>query len=121
MGLYNFTPRFVEPILQGTKLHTIRAPRKYPSRSGDSLFLYVGLRQPGARLLLTVRCTKVEKIRITTNGVWIEGVRLGWWEMEKLASADGFSSYEEMFGFFKERLPFCGNIIHWEKPDGKKG
>ena len=52
MGLYNFQARFVPFILNGAKTHTIRAIRTNPDKPGNTLHLYTGLRQKGARLLL---------------------------------------------------------------------
>jgi len=46
MGLCNFKPRFVEPILSGEKTRKIRAPRKgHQDQPGDTMHLYPGLRQ----------------------------------------------------------------------------
>lgn len=50
MGLYNFQKRFVPFILSGAKTHTIRALRAHPDKPGDTLHLYTGLRQKGAKL-----------------------------------------------------------------------
>jgi hypothetical protein len=117
MGLYNFQPRFVEPILSGRKRQTIRAPRKHPDRPGNTLHLYTGLRHPGARLLARPVCTAVERIVILQSGdVSIGG---GFWldrfELELLALRDGFASHSEMFMFWRAagRLPFEGQIIFW--------
>lgn len=114
MGIYNFHRRFAPPILKGTKTHAIRADRKYPDRPGDTLHLYTGLRQKGAKLLMRVRCTAVEKINILDCGqILVEGDELAADEREHLAKRDGFRNYEEMMGFWRGRLPFQGQIIHW--------
>lgn len=66
MPLLNFQSRFVEPIRSGVKAHTIRAKRKIPVKVGDLLYLYCGLRHPGAYRILPepVVCTRVESIHI---------------------------------------------------------
>jgi hypothetical protein len=64
MALYNFQKRFIPMILNGKKRHTIRAKRKRPTKPGEVLHLYTGLRQKGAQLLMRVPCTRVEEIVI---------------------------------------------------------
>lgn len=124
MGLYNFQKRFVPKILSGEKQHTIRAIRANPDKPGNTLHLYTGLRQKGARLLMRVPCVKVEEIEIRAGiffdenhaSVTIDGVKLDREEREALARRDGFSNFEEMIHFWRGRLPFKGHIIHWRKP-----
>ena len=126
MGLYNFQKRFAPMILDGSKTHTIRAPRKDGRlpKQGELLHLYTGLRQKGARLLMRVPCAKVDTITIGLDGVvWIKEIDdLGYVRKgrlfpageERLAIADGFNTFAEMMKFWEGRLPFEGNIIHWD-------
>lgn len=134
MGLYNFQKRFVSFIEAGTKRHTIRAARKTTERPGNTVHLYTGLRQKGARLLGRFTCTKVEDIVIRAGrnrcgacGVFhapgcapgeievlIEGAALDRDEKELLARRDGFSHFAEMMEFWTGRLPFHGQVIHWK-------
>ena len=130
MGLYNFKARFAPMILAGEKTHTIRAVRKHPARPGETLHLYTGLRQKGARLLLRAPCTRVEEITIrqTRCGIasklsdveiTIAGQVLDPSEMDLLAERDGFKNLADMMRFWQEptnRLPFRGHIIHWQRP-----
>jgi hypothetical protein len=118
MGLYNFQERFVPKIMRGEKTHTIRAKRRNPDKPGNTLHLYVGLRRRGAALLMRVPCAKVEHIRIRRRpqGVYIEGQLLSADECELLAQRDGFTHFAEMMEFWRGRLPFEGNIIHWKYP-----
>jgi hypothetical protein len=118
MGLYNFKAQFVDFILSGKKTHTIRAPRKHPDKPGNTLHLYTGLRQKGARLLMRATCVKVEEIVITNTKlkrIVIDGHMLDMDEEESLARRDGFKNFADMVKFWKGRLPFKGNIIHWRK------
>lgn len=129
MGLYGFKKQFVPFILSGEKTHTIRARRANPDKPGNTLHLYTGLRQKGARLLMRVPCVKVEEIEIRETGhrysakltdvaIRIDGVELDQGEMELLARRDGFVSLASMMRFWQEpknRLPFRGHIIHWRK------
>lgn len=126
VGLYNFQKRFVPFILSGEKTHTIRGRRVNPDKPGNTLHLYTGLRQKGARLLMRVACSKVEdiSIRIVTTDkhlgiqsyeVAIDGIVLDESEAVALSRRDGFSSFQEMMKFWQGRLPFEGQIVHWRK------
>lgn len=122
MGLYNFKPRFVPYVENGTKRHTIRAKRKHPDEPGDTTHLYTGLRTKAARLLGRSLCIKVEDIRISAaQQVFVDGVELNLDEKNALAFCDGFRSldvghaFEEMMEFWTGRLPFTGDIVHWSK------
>ena len=118
MGLYNFQPRFEKPILDGIKTHTIRARRRHPDKPGNTLHLYVGLRHPGARLLMRPTCTRVEDIEILGKFlIVIAGVQLCGDELESLAVRDGFTSHSNMIAFWRGKFPFVGHLIHWRPLD----
>jgi hypothetical protein len=113
MGLYNFKAQFVPHILNGSKTHTIRATRAHVDKPGNTVHLYTGLRQRGARLLMRATCTKVEAIHIENDAmVSIDGLWLDPSEREQLARRDGFGNFAEMMQFWEGRLPFAGHIIH---------
>lgn len=120
MGLYNFQARFVPFILSGEKTHTIRSIRANPDKPGNTLHLYTGLRQKGARLLFRAECIRVEEIVITPGSmVRVAGQWLEEDECEALARRDGFPDFASMMKFWKEprdRTPFRGHVIHWRKP-----
>lgn len=86
------------------------------------MHLYVGLRTKKAKLIARVVCVKVEDIEIRDGiffdenhaSVTIDGTKLDRDERESLAVADGFESFEEMIQFWRGRLPFKGDIIHWK-------
>ena len=136
MPILNFKPQFVEPIRAGRKNHTIRADRKIPIKAGDLLYLYCGLRHKGAFRIIShpVLCTRVLNIRIEISIgddlVFVGGEQLNRDEMERLAQADGFSSWDDMADFWKANhgvtrkcgpdgwitrcVDFSGQIIHWK-------
>lgn len=69
MPIYNFQQRFAPYVQDGSKPHTIRAIRKHPAHIGDTLYLYTGLRQSGAkRLIEPTPCTAVNTIFIFNDG-----------------------------------------------------
>jgi hypothetical protein len=133
MGLYNFQKRFVVPILAHKKKHTIRATRRHPDKVGNIAHLYTGLRIKGAATLLgRFPIVKIEDIEISagcvirgrrcrclplhcrrTARIWIDDQELSGDEREKLARLDGFRDFTEMQQFWKGRLPFKGQIVHW--------
>jgi hypothetical protein len=134
MGLYNFQKRFVPMIEDGSKCHTIRACRRCPDKPGDTLHLYTGLRQPGARLLFRAPCVRIENIRIDRARVWINDNELSLDEKDILAWHDGFrydgtmmeicdppvakstGCFNLMLQFWVEKhrtTEFIGHIIHW--------
>lgn len=120
MALYNFQKRFVEKILAGEKAHTIRAKRKRRTKPGETLHLYTGLRQKGARLLMRPTCTRVEDILIDIDeSIFIDGARLSFDECNQLAKRDGFRDYLEMMKFWDGRRPFEGDVIHWKPQRGQ--
>lgn len=122
MGLYNFQPRFVPFVKDGSKRHTIRAKRVHPDKPGNTLHLYIGLRTRGVELIGRSTCLHVEDIVISEAlQVFVDGVELSASEKNALAFCDGFRSrgvehaFEEMMEFWEGRLPFVGDIIHWSK------
>jgi ASCH domain-containing protein len=126
MGLYNFKERFAPFILDGRKRHTIRATRKVRDKVGNIAHLYIGLRTKNATLLGRFPITKIEPIEILPDcpcnqehcqkpvKVKIASEELSPDECEKLARLDGFESFAEMKAFWKGRLPFKGEIVHWK-------
>lgn len=123
MGLYNFKPQFEADIRADKKRHTIRDRRKYPDKPGALLSLYVGLRTKKCRLLKRRRCTRVQSILIRLQKlpgigriacVDIAGETLTVSEQNLLAKSDGFPDFQSMMEFWEGRLPFEGDLIHWE-------
>lgn len=115
MGLYNFEPRFYAGIKTGVIRHTIRRRRANPDKPGNILHLYLGLRTRSVELIMRAPCVKVEEIKIRRRppGIVIEGEALSPDECEIFAQHDGFSSFAEMMEYWRGRLPFEGDLIHW--------
>ena len=125
MPAYNFQSQFVPMILEGSKIHTIRKPRKRPTKVNDNLFLYVGQRTKQSMLIARVRCIGVWPIEIDTVGF---SARLkdqhGCWnlllpyELTSIVKADGFDNVFDFFDFFRQRYEH-GNlmmeIIEWDR------
>jgi hypothetical protein len=125
-----FKQQFEAKILSKEKRHTIRAKRKGKRqwRAGDICDCYGDARQKTMHLLGRWPCTRVQdiRIRLARRGdapefrgmpiVSIDNMRLSVDERESLAHSDGFESFADMMEFWRGRLPFHGDMIHWD-PD----
>lgn len=129
MGLYNFRPRFVPYVLDGTKTHTIRAERKVEDEPGSTMHLFTGLRTKKARLLLRAPMVKWEPIVIdpAKRLIALSETQLREDEMNALAWRDGFrpewlglkvSPFDLMLEFWRDAHPhvarFAGRLKHWD-------
>lgn len=116
MPAYNFKQRFAEAVEAGTKRQTIRRPRKRPTRQGDRLRLYTGMRTKGCRLLREVTCTRVVPVRVGKDCVRLDGRALDFVEASLLAIADGFINLVLFYEFFERLygLPVELELIEWE-------
>jgi len=116
MPAYNFQARFVPKILAGTKPHTIRKRRKHPTKVGDILWLYSGMRTKTCKLIAGAPCVRVEPIVI-----WPFEERVAAnidFSIVQLAYGDGFDGLPEFFDFFRrtyrEKVLIDFEIIFWD-------
>jgi hypothetical protein len=129
--LLGFKRRFVPLVEEGSKTHTIRSKRKRAPRAGEICHCYVDPRQKTMRLLGRWPCILVEDISIEADGtvagvmVVVNGSVLDEDERNLLAWRDGFrptgsserdpgQAFTAMLEFWRRRLPFYGDIIHWD-------
>ena len=126
--LLGFQQRFEKKILAKEKRHTIRDKRKKPFKPGDRLDCYVNPRQKSMRLMGRWPCTRVQDIRITRRKgkaqlaeIFIDSQWLTFDEREALARADGFPNFATMMQFWTSRLPFHGDMIHWNPDQPQPG
>lgn len=136
MPAYSFKEQFCESVQTGSKTHTVRALRTGKSRHampGDTVYLYYGMRTKFCRKLGEGICTKVDKITISHNGIFLSGRALSQHEMNVFAWKDGFrpegSTAEEpgsawlmMWKFWGTKLDTAdgwkGVVIYWKlKPN----
>jgi len=119
MPAYNFKSIFAEPVRSGIKYTTIRQVRVHPTKPGDTLYLYMGLRTKQAELLRTSICQAVTPISITPkDGFILDGHRLTTREKDDLCQLDtaGLWTYPEFTDFFRLTYGprFYGELIRWE-------
>ena len=124
MKFIMFRAQWVEPILQGQKVQTVRPPRKVPIAVGEALSLRIWTGLPYAskqKTLLDTHCTSIYSVTIDDGGVagddgtWFDG-RLTSEAAAQFARRDGFASFEAMQEFFRAMhgLPFKGVAISWD-------
>jgi hypothetical protein len=126
MPAYNFQKRFVPMILSLEKSHTIRRRRRYPTKVGDRLYLYTGMRTKQAVKFAEATCSRVQPlvIYLYRHDIWIDDQNDGrcrWMsvdELDNLAMRDGFESRKDFFWFFlqtyKRRVLTGFEIIWWD-------
>lgn len=141
MVAYNFKAQFADRVEDGSKRMTIRRRRRRPTRPGDALQHYTGMRTRKVRKLLDAVCTAVkpfdieedirhqfgrtsmggegrgervmtEAVRLTVR---VNGEPLSPVQIKALAIADGFTSANTFIDFFAKTygLPFSGEIVEW--------
>lgn len=130
--ILGFKDQFVEPILNGTKIHTIRTDPHCRWKAGRKIHGATGVRTKQYNQFFESECTSVQKIAIRRSfkKAICEGhIKYKYSELlviiydldglflaskdqiELLAKNDGFNSVEAFFEWFDE--PFVGKIIHW--------
>ena len=114
-----FREQWIEPILHGQKVQTVRPPRKIPIVVGDALSLRIRTGLPYAskqKTLIDTHCTSVRDVEIDPGGIVVDGKRLRAEAEERFAARDGFRDVLQMLAFFKNMhgLPFKGVAISWD-------
>ncbi len=122
MPAYNFVKEFAPMILSGRKPHTIRKRRKRPTKVGDTLYLYTGMRTKACEKIAETPCVDVEPVEIYPfdQRIFVMWTEVKGEALEKLAYADGFDSVEAFFAFFKryKKTVLTGfELVHWDPED----
>jgi len=122
MPAYNFQKQFVPMILDGSKPHTIRRRRKRPTKVGDRLYLYIGLRTKQCEMFAISQCVKVEPIVIWPFAKLLTktmtGQALSKEKVKEISSRDGFDNVNEFYKFFERYGTECledFEIIWWDQ------
>ena len=115
MPAYNFMPQFADSVASGQKRCTIRRKRKRPTKAGDILHLFTGMRTKRCRKLGKTLCLEVQPIEIARQRIVLAGKELNWSGSFILAKADGFRCLNDFFAFYDKLygLPFAGVLIEW--------
>ena len=120
-----FKPQFVEPIQNGTKIHTIIEDVHGRWKAGNSIQAATGVRTPNYNCFFESQCTGVQDVFMTYAyndliQISVDGVELfGYQERMELVKKDGFETWEEFFNWFyplimkNPKKEFSGRIIDW--------
>lgn len=115
--ILGFNTRFEEPILKGTKIHTIRVDAHRRWHAGRFIQMAVNVRTAWYRCFKEDVCRSVQQLFMTCEDkelfIAIDGKPF--YEHETLAANDGF---EDVQGFIRWFFPtgkgeYWGRIIHW--------
>lgn len=119
MPAYNFKERFAKDVKNLVKRQTIRAKRKYLPRVGQTAYLFTGMRTRNCKRLGEYPVRSVDDIIILEysfeHGVKINDKFIKGGNLTRLARADGFKNFGEMYDFFLKvhGIPFKGDLIKW--------
>ena len=116
MPAYNFKERFAAGVEHLTKCQTIRPKRKRPTKIGDRLYLYTGMRTKQCRKLLETDCKAVKDIEIRQDQILIDRtMRIDSANADRFARADGFFDSRCLVAWFGSvyGFPFKGEVIYW--------
>jgi hypothetical protein len=115
MPAYNFKKQFASLVERGEKRQTLRLPRKRPTKAGERLKLYTGMRTKQCRLLLEVVCRSVTPVTIDNHSIFMDGKRLDVVDSVRFAKADGFERIEDFIEFFHNQygFPVYLELIKW--------
>lgn len=113
---------FVEKILAGEKVTTIRVDKHNRWKVGRKIHFATGVRTSNHHHFAEGECTKVEEIEIVKLQDWksyslsfrvrVDGEVLSTKRIEELAKNDGFDSVADFFKWFNK--DFQGKIIHFK-------
>lgn len=131
--ILSFKKRFVDKILSGTKIHTIREDKPGRWKAGNRIHMATGVRTPNYDqfnknrddLLECKLVQKIEFFRYLKDQMFVKinGSPLSFEMLKILAKNDGFDSWKDMFEWFvpidgskpieKQENYWKGKIIHW--------
>lgn len=121
MVAYSFKRQFIRPILDCSKMQTIRAPRKRHARAGEELQLYTAMRTKACRAIGIATCASVDEVtldfsigRVAIDGSDVIGTLR---ECDAFARLDGFQSWLSMATWWASEhdisKPWRGVLIRW--------
>jgi hypothetical protein len=110
---------FAEKILNGTKIHSIRAGNRW--KPGMLIHLATGVRTKNYKMITDapLTCISVQNVHIDYYmlEIYVDGKLIIWNPLRlKFCRNDGFDNIEDFFNAFKSVHPgmcFNGQIIHW--------
>lgn len=121
--LLGFKNQFVEPIIEGEKIHSIRDDIFDRWKPGNTIHMCTGLRTKKLNIFLIKPCISVQKIVIDTyhEGICVLNythvIRHHWLEpteIQILIRNDGFKRSSDFWEWFRSDLKLVPKkLIHW--------
>ena len=121
-----FNPQFVEPILKGSKIHTIREDIHNRWKPGKIMHMATGVRTKNYKQFCESECTSVQELKIIFNPdyffsqVWVDGEELEFRQICTLVLNYGFIRVADFYNWFLKKAKlenrtyiYKGKIIHW--------
>ncbi|MCK9452842.1 MAG: hypothetical protein M0Q90_14200 [Bacteroidales bacterium] len=116
--ILGYKERFKQPILDKTKIHTIREDAHDRWKVGMTIQHATGVRTKNYNQFAEGQCQSTQRIEIERTSdflidtiVKIDGRKLAENEVRNLAFNDGFQNLVAFYMFFANG--FKGKIIHW--------
>lgn len=127
--ILGFKPQFIDKILNGSKIHTIREDKHNRWKVGNKIHFATGVRTKEYNQFYKGVCLKIQTIsfrspaieytdgsiweskNVYVNGFWVTNYKV----KEALAKNDGFDSINEFMKWFPNG--FIGKIIYWKLLD----
>ena len=121
-----FKKRFVEPILIGTKVHTLRVPPKREPKIGETLFMYTGLRTKHCEFITDKEklISKQKAVIIIRRKPMVKGLNVFVYDISvsvdrRILSSDELEIFVQYDGF-KNVADFCNFWFIGEKKTKRK-
>jgi hypothetical protein len=121
--ILNFKPQFVDKIISGQKIHTIRKDKHNRWRDGMQIQFYTGARTKQAKMFAKGVVRKIDIVAIRDNQMHFREVAINGHRTneDRVAKLDGFIDTDSFFNFFREQygtkegsICFNGKIIYWD-------
>lgn len=116
--ILSFKEQFKEPILKGSKIHTIREDMHNRWKAGKIIHMATGVRTKKYNCFNEGICKSIQQIEIIRVSdylnetiVKVDGRQLTVSEVQQLAWNDGFHNLICFWMWFSDG--FVGKIIHW--------
>lgn len=117
--ILGFKKQFVEPIINGTKIHTIREDKTNRWKKDRVIQMSTGVRTKQYKQFAEKICTGVRSIEINpinkTVSMIVNGTEEHFFNdkgIDILSKNDGFNSSAEFWEWFNK--PFKGKLIYWD-------
>lgn len=116
-----FKTQFVEKIITGCKVHTIREDKHDRWNPGMEIQFACGVRTKAYRQFHSGKCVSVQKIEISnceddSPTIKVDGQQLGHVGTRQLTYFDGFDTVDDFRMWFRAASHgevFTGKLIHW--------